>query len=400
MLIPYIASYFYYSDHSLRNSDFVVISPISFLIEAAATVLIVHISKRFLLYDLIIAGVFISSALIFLSSFVQSATLFCITYGVGLGLLSSVLFLPILLILWDHHIENKSRNTGIVLAGYCLGPVPFGILFTLLVNPEDKASLSISSEGEAPETIYPESVAERVPFTIRITALCFLLVSVLGLALLPRKAAINQEEVKKTRTLKDFFRSKVFWNIFFTLMNGFSAIGYIQLVYKIIGNLYINDDYFLSFMGSASFAVAGGARVAYGFMFNRYNWRYIMIGTYATYSILSLAFWCSVHSKSLYLSFMIGLSWCSGAFYGGVVAQTHQAFPGDDWILSYIGLAYTPAYMMPYLFEKWITPEVGYFWTTMIISLFPITALIQIIFHPSPKPRIIVSSLEDPIVAS
>jgi predicted MFS family arabinose efflux permease len=222
----------------------------------------------------------------------------------------------------------------------------------------------------------------------------FLITSISGLLLIPRKLIPKKKE-KNSMTFNDLFQNKIFWSLFFTLFTAFAAIGYIQFVYKILGNLYINDDHFLSLSGSAAFAVGGVGRVVYGFLLNKFNWRLVMIFTYAFYTLLAFSFWCSIHSKSLFLAYLLGLWWCSASFYNGIALQTNKAFPGNEWVLSYVGLAYTPAYAMPFVLEEWVTPAIGYFWTCILVAFLPTCALVITALHPEPKPRIIISSLEE-----
>ena len=332
----------------------------------------------------------------FLSSYVSNAFLFCCIYGLGLGYLAGVTFLPALIILWNQVPQNKSKYTGIVLFGYMIGTTPFGILFTIVVNPNNNAPEKIKSEGEEDETMYSKSVSERVPMTIRWMVIAFLAVSLIGLALIPRAKQENHaKESTRTLTLKNVLKDKVFWNLFFLMFNAFSAIGYVHLVYKIIGNIYIRDDYFTSFVGSVAFALGGFGRLAYGYLIDSIEWKRLFGLTFSFYMILSYSFWFTIDSKEVFGFYVVMLTFLSSSFYNGIVSESQRAYPKDTWILSYIGLGFTPAYIIPYLFEKFLTPYIGYGWTLTIISIFPTVALLQVLFHPRRKIEVLVSQDED-----
>ena len=396
MLIPYISSYFYQDNKQIRSSDLLLIGPISFVAEAIISVLTVSLSTRFLLYDQILVGSIISCAIIFLSSYISNPLLFCCIYGVGLGYLAGVTFLPPLIILWNQFSQNKAKYTGIALFGFMIGTTPFGILFTLVVNPYNYTPIKVESDGEEDETMYPKNVSERVPMAIRWMVIAFLAVSLLGLALVPRAKQENRiKESTRTLKLKDVLKDRVFWNLFFLMFNAFSAIGYIHLVYKIIGNVYIRNDYFTSFVGSVAFAVGGFGRLAYGFLLDTFEWKRVFGLTFVFYIIFSYSFWFTIDSKEVFGFYVVMFNFLSSAFYNGIAFEFQRSFPKDNWIMSYIGLAYTPAYTIPYLFEKLLTPYIGYGWTLMIVSIFPTLALLQVLFHPRRKIEVLVSHDED-----
>ena len=391
-----MSSYFYQDNNQIRSSDLLIIGPISFVFEAIISVLTVSLSTRFLLYDQILVGLIISCLIMFLSSYVSNVFLFCCIYGLGLGYLSAVAFLPVLIILWNQLPQNRAKYTGIALFGYMIGTTPFGILFTMVVNPNNVAPVKVKSEGEEDETMYTKSVSERVPMTIRWMVLAFLAVSLLGLALVPRAKQENRvKEATRTLTLKDVLKDKVFWNLFFLMFNAFSAIGYVHLVYKIIGNVYIRDDYFTSFVGSVAFALGGFGRLAYGYFIDTLDWKRVFGLTFVFYMIFSYSFWFTIDSKEVFGFYVVMFTFLSASFYNGIASESQRAFPKDNWIMSYIGLAYTPAYIIPYLFEKLLTPYIGYGWTLMIVSIFPTVALLQVLFHPRRKIEVLVSHDED-----
>jgi len=407
MLVPYMSSYFHKKDPSTRNSDILVLSPISILFETVVSAVAVKLSKRFFSYDCILLGILVSTVLIFLSSYITSSIGFCFLFGAGLGCLSGVTFLPVLMILWNNLKTNSERNTNIVLLGHIIGPAPFGIFFSLVVNPHNSSAQRIESDGEELESMYGVEVADRVPMSIRWFSFALLVVAFAGMVLIPRKRIreIGEGEGEREREEKvegkgtidliEMIENKVFWNLFFMLFTAFSAFSYVQNLYKIIGNIYIQDDHFLSAVGSAAFFFGAGGKAVYSKWFEQFNLRYLMILTYTLYSIFMGSFAFTVGSKGLFSVYIFVLTFLAGSFYSSVILLVNKAFYKDTWVCSYIGIAFIPASLMPYIIAKWIGPEIGYFWTMVLNVSFPILAIFQVVFHPEPKPRIIISSLEE-----
>lgn len=396
MLIPYISSYFRTNDPSTRNSDILILSPISIFFETVVSAVAVKLSKKFFSYDCILIGILFSTILIFLSSYIQSPIWFCFVFGASLGCLSGVTFLPVLMILWNNIKTNSERNTNIVLLGHIIGPAPFGLFFSLVVNPYNISAERIESDGEELESMYGVEVADRVPMSIRWFSFALLIVAFVGMILIPRKRIRESaEEGEGTFDLIELLENKVFWNLFFMLFTAFSAFSYVQNLYKIIGNIYIQDDHFLSAVGSAAFFFGAGGRAVYGKWFEQCNLRFLMILTYTLYSIFMGSFVFTVRSKGLFSVYVFVLTFLAGSFYSSVILLANKVFYKDTWVCSYIGVAFIPASLMPYIIAKWIGPEIGYFWTMVLNVSFPILAIFQIIFHPDPKPKIIISSLEE-----
>jgi MFS family permease len=393
MLIPYYSSYYHQSNKEVHNSDFVLIGPVSIIFEAISCLLTVSLSSRFLLYDQVLVGLFVSCAVIFCSSFIAQPFLFCVVYGFGLGWLSGLTFLPVLMILWNQFPEKSARNTGIALFGYMVGTAPFGVLFTLVVNPNNQPARLEDAEGEEQETFYPDSVARRVPMTLRVMVLALLVVGLAGLALVSRDKGENRKkESRRTLRLSQVVRDKEFWNLVVLMFNCFSGIGYVSLVYKIVGNLFIEDDYFTSFVGTVGFLVGGVGRITYGYLIENYEWKRVFGLTLSIYTLLSFSFWFTLESREIFGFYISFFTFLSSSFYTSIAIQCQRVYPNDNWIMSYIGIAFVPGYTIPYIFEKLVTPKIGYFWTMMIVALFPLISFFQVLFFPSKKSGVLISS--------
>ncbi|OMJ84628.1 hypothetical protein SteCoe_14219 [Stentor coeruleus] len=336
-------------------------------------------------YWIITIGVSITTIGIFGCSYILNPYLFICLFGLCIGALSSSIYLPSLWILWNEHPEHKSRTSGIILAGYSFGLVPFSILFTMVVNPYDYPAETVKKNGQEDEQVFGDYVSYRVPMTIRWMAIAIAIVCLIGIACLPRKWKNDSTPASNrnpTLTICDMLKSAKAWNLFFMLLFGKSSNCYVISVYKIIGIQYIKDDHFVSFTGSVFFFVSCFGKIFYGILFDKYYWKRVMVVTYLLLIIFLVTFGFCLENKFLFSFWVIATGFISGSIYNSVLIQSDKDFPLDKWILSYISLAFIADFGLPYAFEKWITPEIGYFASFSIFAGLTGIALLEVIFHP------------------
>ena len=316
----------------------------------------------------------------FFSSYLLNPYLFSIVFGISLGSLSSCIFLPSLWIIWNWITENKSVSSGIILTGYNFGPIPFSILFTMLVNPHDHKASNEDSEGD---NMFERNVAENVPMALRVFSLSLLACSWVGILLTPRKMRVSdsQTEEKKGKSLKELLKNLRFWNLFFMMGLSITCQGYTQTMYKAIALNYINDDYFATYVGIAAFFIGGIGRLVYGYLLNKYYWKKIMILVYFIETVLMLGLWFTLSDKSLYAFFIIFYNFNIGSFYNNALMLTEKSFPSDKKAISFVCLSFVISFFVPYLMEKFITPLIGYFLTFVIVAGFSFILMLQAIFY-------------------
>jgi hypothetical protein len=183
---PYISSYFYHLTPAFRSSDLMILVPVSFFSESATNLMAGYSLKLFPPYWLIAIGAPLNCLILFLSSFITNGYLFAWVYGIGIGSLSSVIFLPGIWILWNHINSHKGLISGLMLFSYSLGAIIFGLVFTFVVNPDNEKAESIGEDGNEEEKMFTDSVADRVPMTIRWSVGLLMLFLCIGLVLVPR----------------------------------------------------------------------------------------------------------------------------------------------------------------------------------------------------------------------
>lgn len=384
-IAPYIGSYYHHLDNSVYVSDFIIGSLISYISETSFTMLACYLIRCVTPFWILTIGVSITTIGIFGSSYILNPYLFIWVFSLCIGALSSSIYLPSLWILWNEYPQHKARTSGIILAGYSFGPVPFSILFTMIVNPYDYPAETVKKDGQEDEQAFGEFVSYRVPMTIRWMAFAIAIGCFVGVICLPRKWKTDSTPASNrnpTLTICDMLKSVKAWNLFFMLLLGMSSNAYFLNVYKIIGIQHIKDDHYVSFTGSLAFFVSCFGRIFYGILFDRYYWKRVMVVTYLITIVLLVTFGFCLDNKFLYSFWVVAIGFLGASIYNSVLIQSDKDFPLDKWILSYICLAFIIDFALPYIFEKWITPEIGYDASLCIFAAFTGAAVLQVIFHP------------------
>jgi MFS family permease len=356
-ICPYIASYFYHIDSQIRVSDLMMEAPISYIAEAIATLISGNLVKIVSPYWIIVIWVSSNSVVLFLSSFVTNAYFFVWVYGIGIGLMSGGIFLPIVWILWNNIPSRKGLTTGIILFGYTFGSIPSGLIFTFLANPSNESAENI---GDEDEKMFSEDVAGRVPMTIRWSVLIYSIVLTIGLFFTPRKWDSSQSgQSESTLSFRFMIKSLKCWNLFFMTFFGMLAYFYIMFLYKILGMIYINDDYFISYVGSISFFVAAFARVLFGILLDKYSWKLVLGIVYALLVLMYSSFEVCLKSKALFAFYVIMISFFTSPVYLSLLIISERVFPKDKWIFTYISLAFVFDLGFIYTSEAFVVPAIG-----------------------------------------
>ena len=166
---------------------------------------------------------------------------------------------------------------------------------------------------------------------------------------------------------------------------GLTCTSYIMVTYKIIGVIYINDDHFLAYIGTAMFAIGSIGRFGFGILFDMFSYKKIMVICYFLTTVeLAVLIFC-LHDKYLYGFDIIAIGFTNTSVYNGILLQMEKTFPNDKWIISFVSLAYILDYFLPYAAEAFITPEIGYFYTFIMLAGSAFVSMILVILYSEPK---------------
>ena len=106
----------------------------------------------------------------FISSYLTNPTAWFFLYSIGFGIGKGCLYPAPLFAGWSHLPGRKGFVSGFIVAGLGVGAFIYGVITTLLVNPENtpaEPTIIVTSAGEMTENYFPASVADNVPSMLR-----------------------------------------------------------------------------------------------------------------------------------------------------------------------------------------------------------------------------------------
>jgi len=271
---------------------------------------------------------FLISMSIFVSSYMNNFWLFVLFYGIFFGILSGLLYIIPIFLACQYFPTSKGIISGIITGAYGLATIFSSLLAQNLINPDNEAP----TVKEGSDKYFTANVADNLPKFVRYLALYFFFLGFLGSLLFfdpPKKKSeevhqsINTEEVnqsmnepfgqkKEENTLKKILKSMKIYHIF--LMNLFSSgLGLlIASNFKNYGLLKINDDVFLTIVGSVGAVFNGVGRMIWGILYDKFSFRSvylfllsIQIILIATYDLIS-EFKVSFFIWTCFLLFCLG----------------------------------------------------------------------------------------------
>lgn len=120
----------------------------------------------------------------------QAFTAFMVIFAVSFGICNGLAYTIPLKVGWDHFPKNKGLVSGIVIGGFGLGSFIFGLISTLLINPDNsKPNVKVGSLN-----LYNKGVADHLILSIRILILIWSVLGISGIVLLSVKPTEDKNE--------------------------------------------------------------------------------------------------------------------------------------------------------------------------------------------------------------
>ena len=357
-LCPYLVSYFNSKDPTIFSSDVLVTASIAYFFEALSFLLISFLSTRFTELTLLIASLLLCSASLFICSFITSPYLFFAVFGTTIGVISTPFgYLPTW-IGWKRTDESiKGLIAGVGSGSYVLSPLIYGVVFTLIVNPENYPSFTVT----ATEMFFDQRVYDNVPWALRVFSIIVLGTGILSCFLL----SVHSEKTLERRndstlTLGKLLRQWNFWYLFVLMFFNIFFYQYLLSNYKNIGLRYIRDDYFIAYISTVAFITCAGSKVINGILLDKFSWRGLNIWSNCLQLIL-----CGTMSLILEYKYLYGIwltvSLClSGSSFVSVWILSSRIYPKDNWVISLIALSLILDMFLVNFIQGFITPVISY----------------------------------------
>ena len=265
----------------------------------------------------------------FMPDFWSFMFFFAIVYGFGSGLL----YLVPIYVASKHFPDKKGLVTGIIVAGNGIATLMASQMSQTIINPDNKKPISME-DGK----YFMGDIAEQVPVFLKYLALYFGVLSVLGSVLIMPKDEKNKENLKQKlvneveteneqknvendrgeATFKEVLKcvkTKDYLLLFSMncLSSGFGLM--ISVQFKDYGLKQINDDQFLTMVGSIGAVCNGGGRMIWGVLYDKFSFKKAYFFLLVT-QILFIATYEAVSSyKASFFIWTCVLFFCEGGHF-------------------------------------------------------------------------------------
>ena len=143
----------------------------------------------------------VMSVCVFVSSYMTSFWYFVLLYGVGFGFGSGMIYLIPLYNCYKYFPNKRGLISGIIMGGYGVASLISSNIILSIVNPDNK------KPGD--DHFFPLEIANNVPKSLRIIAIFFFGLMILGIIFLfefpmtPEEEHENEEENKKSSKISE-----------------------------------------------------------------------------------------------------------------------------------------------------------------------------------------------------
>ena len=107
-----------------------------------------------------------------MSSFSTNFYVFLLLFTVTFGITNGLTYAVALHVSWIYFPNREGLISGIIVGSFGLGGFVYGMISTLVVNPDEVDSREIDEKNEAIEP-FDDEIASNVPKMLRTLALCW-----------------------------------------------------------------------------------------------------------------------------------------------------------------------------------------------------------------------------------
>ncbi|CDW86897.1 major facilitator superfamily protein [Stylonychia lemnae] len=266
------------------------------------------------------------------SSYCTNFWAFFVLYAGGFGVCNGFAYVVPVYSGWRYFKDNKGLVTGIVLCGFGFGAFFFNLISTAVVNPKGL---------DSKDGLFPAEVANNVPKMIRVLTICWACISAISILLffpyqeppkqqqaISRGVTMDDEKLENLKR-KQLNQRKRFPKVKQLLANVFvqSIMGYFVInTFKSFGQKHINDDKFLTIVGSVS-SVFGGLRFIWSYFVDFTN---TFRKPYFILLCVQLIFGSTLvlvsNIESLFFIWVCIIVWCEGGHFSLVPTAVARMF--------------------------------------------------------------------------
>lgn len=168
------------------------------------------------------------------------------------------------------------------------------------------------------EKYFDKSIAEKFPEMLRTLALIYLIISTIGISLLTQLIPVKKEVFlgenleNECPSVKVALKTKQFWLLFLMSACSVGPGIYFLYVYKGFAMETLNDDEFLTLVGSVGLLFNGGFRSIWGDFMDRTSFKVSYAVLVIIQIVMSLTLFYTVTEKWVYLVWIAVILICEG----------------------------------------------------------------------------------------
>jgi len=332
----YVTSYLRDFDDSITISLLLSISPLTVIGLNLGLFFGVPLSEKVGPRKVLAAGICLISLVVFLASFAKSFIMLAALYGFAFGFFNGVLYMIPVVCGWKFYPNKKGLVSGITIGAFGFGAFIFNFVAAAVVNPDDLSPTIIVGK----EKYFTHEVADRVPHLFVVLSVCYLALGLFGVCLIrtPKvKQANSQALPDETQTqivsdkepvvsVKEGVFSKPFLLLFIMASCGATLGLFLASSFKVYGSNKINDDHFLTVIGSFGSIANGCTRAVWALSFDKFGFKKVYFVLLSIQLILAPTLDLVAGSKTLFLIWYSLIMGCEGGHFAMFPSVTAKVF--------------------------------------------------------------------------
>lgn len=410
-LYPYFVTYFRLYDPSITMKSMATIPQLWLFAQMFSAPIGIYIYMRLgfkLTYCLFITW-FAGAQII--CSFIPNFTVFKVIYGLSGGFCQGALMILPLYCCWRYFDpKHKATVSGIILSAYAIAPIFTSVLALKICNPGNLQQETVVDSMDQDIKVFPDEVGQNVPQFLRYFGVFCWVMGMTGVSLiqepiddltyrrnsadheeqeeakeskfldenqlvdkLPSQAVATKKVYIKTQSLSEGIQNfkdpnflKVIMTMFF--LNLFPHL--MNFGFKTIGLLYLNDDSYVTSVGSMASVINAISRLGFGMQFFKTNFR-IFILTIAFLTVFDCI--CFVPFSQFKATFFIVVAvFCM--VYGGQLGSyplVSDALFKEKGAVAYAFLlwGFNVSNIVVLFIYGALIDHIGWFWLLVLISV-------------------------------
>uniref|UniRef100_A0A914V256 Major facilitator superfamily (MFS) profile domain-containing protein n=2 Tax=Plectus sambesii TaxID=2011161 RepID=A0A914V256_9BILA len=322
----------------------------------------------------------------------KSFYLLLITYGFMFGLGQAITY-NCALICAQRWLPNRvGLASGLIVGGFGCGAFIFSPIQTKFINPHNYVP---DNDGY----FYQSDLLDRVPSVFLLLAGIFALFQLFGVLLFvnppdanivtmpsefndenePLIAHDGEENTDNSVEIRDVLRSSTFYALSVSLACSAIWVNITSGFYKTFGQTFINDDFFLAMVSSASSVCNALSRVVWGSIADKLSYQVAMacvstIGAALMWSLLLTPFM----GKMVFLFWVCAMFCCVGGTFSLMPVATYKCFGGLHFGINYglVQIALSISGVLSALISQFLLPILGYSGLFLMVGCFSYIAFI------------------------